>query len=110
MNDNSVDNVVATLVLCTVPDQVESLKEIYRILKPGGRLIFIEHVASPRGTVMRVIQTLIKPFWKIVADGCHPDRETLEAIRGAGFSDVTSESFKIFNTFVSPHIAGMARK
>jgi ubiquinone/menaquinone biosynthesis C-methylase UbiE len=110
ISDNSVDTVVSTLVLCTVPSLDYTISEIYRILKPGGKFIFLEHVAAPKGSLMRAFQTVIKPFWKIVADGCNPDRETLEAIQNAGFSEINSESFKIFNTFVSPHIAGVARK
>jgi ubiquinone/menaquinone biosynthesis C-methylase UbiE len=108
--DNTVDAVISTLVLCSVPDQQVALGEIYRVLKPGGKFIFIEHVAASRGTIMRRFQQFIKPIWKIVADGCHPDRETLAAIKAANFSDVEGECFKVYNTFVSPHVAGVARK
>ncbi len=108
--DNSVDTVIGTLVLCTVPNQRVALSEILRILKPGGRFVFMEHVAAPRGSSMRRFQGLIKPVWMVLADGCRPDRETLKAIKEIGFSEVKSERFKIYDTFVSPHIAGVARK
>ena len=108
--DSSIDAVVSTLVLCTVSSQSVVISEIRRILKPGGQFVFLEHVAAPRGSGMRRFQGLVRPFWKVIADGCNPDRETLEEIEGAGFSRVESERFKIFNTFVSPHIAGRAIK
>jgi len=110
LDDNSVDAVISTLVLCTVPIQTVTLSEIHRVLKPGGKFIFIEHVAAPEGSFMRRFQSFIKPFWKIIAAGCHPDRETFMAIRAANFSDVQGECFHVYNTFVSPHIAGVARK
>jgi ubiquinone/menaquinone biosynthesis C-methylase UbiE len=110
LDDNSVDAVISTLALCTVPNQSIALSEIHRVLKPGGKFIFIEHVAAPEGSFMRRFQSFIKPFWKIIADGCHPDRETFMAIRAANFSDVQGECFHVYNTFVSPHIAGVARK
>jgi ubiquinone/menaquinone biosynthesis C-methylase UbiE len=108
--DNSIDAVVSTLVLCTVPDQEATLLEILRVLKPGGRFAFIEHVAAPRGTFLRSVQSLVRPGWRFLLDGCCPDRETAEAITRAGFSNVKIESFRAPLPIVSLHIAGVAKK
>lgn len=80
----SFDTVVATLVLCTVDDQAAALAEIKRVLAPGGRLLFLEHVRSPgwRGRA----QEVLTPLWsRTLGAGCHLDRRTLDAIRDAGF-------------------------
>src|SRR5713101_3497108 len=91
--DNCIDAVVSTLVLCTVPDQEATLAETLRVLKPGGRFAFIEHVAAQRGTFLRGIQSFVKPVWKFIADGCCPNRETGQTIKQAGFSTVDIECF-----------------
>lgn len=108
--DVSVDAVVSTLVLCSVSDVSRSLTEIRRILKPGGRFVYIEHVAAERGTATRTLQRLIKPVWKIAGGGCHPDRETGPAIEAAGFAAVDYDRFRLAVPVVGPHIAGVARK
>ena len=108
--DNSVDAVVSTLVLCTVSDQKKTLNEIHRVFKPGGQFIFIEHVAAHKGSWTRLFQTMVKPAWKIIADGCHPDRDTLKEIKQINFHQIKARKFSIYNTFVSPHIAGVAIK
>lgn len=82
--DSSFDTVVCTLVLCTVSDQAVALAEIRRLLKPDGRLLFLEHVRAPgwRGR----LQGVATPAWSAtVGAGCHLDRRTLDAIRDAGF-------------------------
>jgi ubiquinone/menaquinone biosynthesis C-methylase UbiE len=110
-DDNSIDAVVSTLVLCTVPDQTATLLEILRVLKPGGRFAFIEHVAAPRDSLLRKAQRMIRPAWKWIADGCCPDRETASSIEAAGFSSVEIESFRApLPRIFSPHIAGVAVK
>ncbi len=108
--DNSVDAVVGTLVLCSVPNPAQTLQEVRRVLKPGGRFVFIEHVAAPRETPLRRIQGFAKPLWKLMADGCHPDRETGVAIQQAGFARVQLEQFRTPVPVASPHIAGFAVK
>lgn len=83
--DASADSVICCLVLCTVPSQESALREIRRMLKPGGRLLFLEHVKVPglRGRV----QSAATPLWsKTAGAGCRLDRPTLDAIRGAGFA------------------------
>ena len=83
--DGFADTVVASLVLCTVDSPAVALAEIRRLLKPDGRLLFLEHVASPglRGR----FQSLVTPVWSRTAGaGCHLDRPTLDSIRSAGFA------------------------
>jgi SAM-dependent methyltransferase len=109
--DASLDAVVATLVLCSVPDPPASLLEILRVLKPGGRFVFIEHVAARRGSRMRSFQNLIQPLWTLVGDGCHPNRETWESIARAGFARVEIEHYRYPTGGPgAPHIAGTAVK
>lgn len=83
--DGFADTVVASLVLCTVPSLEDALREIRRLLKPDGRLLFLEHVRSP-GLTGR-IQAAVTPLWSRTAGaGCHLDRRTLEAMRAGGFA------------------------
>jgi ubiquinone/menaquinone biosynthesis C-methylase UbiE len=81
--DQSVDTVVSTLVLCTVPDPPRSLAEIHRVLRPGGTLLLLEHVVAD-GALHRV-QTAIEPVWKVFGRGCHLTRDTAQALKDAGF-------------------------
>jgi ubiquinone/menaquinone biosynthesis C-methylase UbiE len=77
--DESFDTAVATLVLCTVPDPPPALAEIARVLKPGGRLLFLEHVRAHDEGVERWQDRLERP-WGWFARGCHPNRDTRVAI------------------------------
>jgi SAM-dependent methyltransferase len=109
--DASMDAVVSTLVLCSVPHPEASLQEILRVLKPGGRFVFIEHVAARHGTRLRTVQNLLQPVWSLVGDGCHPNRETWETISQAGFARTEIEHFSYPGSGpVGPHIAGTAVK
>jgi ubiquinone/menaquinone biosynthesis C-methylase UbiE len=82
--DASFDTVVGTLVLCTIPDPEKALAEMRRVLRPDGRLLFWEHV-NARSRLGRGILGALTPLWSRVGGGCHPNRDTLEAIRRAGF-------------------------
>ena len=109
--DQSVDAVVSTLVLCSVPHPEDSLQEILRILKPGGKFVFIEHVAAPPDSSQRRFQDFIQPCWSFVCGGCHPNRETWVSIRQAGFSQVELEHYNYpGGGLAGPHIAGSAVK
>ena len=108
--DDSADAVISTLVLCSVPDVAGALTELRRILRPGGRFRFIEHVAAERHTPLCWFQRGIRPLWKAVADGCHPDRDTGTHLQQAGFSSVAFDRFSIGVPPVSPHIVGTALK
>ncbi|GAA6754973.1 class I SAM-dependent methyltransferase [Thermus thalpophilus] len=108
--EGSVEAVVATLVLCSVEDPRRALAEILRVLKPGGRFVFLEHVAAPRGSGPRWAQDLLCPLWAFLGDGCHPNRETLALIREAGFARVEAASFALPLPLVAPHVAGVAWK
>ena len=109
-DDESVDHVVATLVLCSVRDQERALCEIRRVQKPGGHFVFIEHVAAPENTLLHRLQNLITPAWRLVSDGCRPNLRTWEAIPRAGFRTVEVERFQISAGPFGPHIAGYAVK
>ncbi|MEH2328880.1 class I SAM-dependent methyltransferase [Nostoc sp.] len=108
--DNSIDTVVSTLVLCSVPNIDYTLQAILRVLKPGGRFLFIEHVAAPQGNLLRQVQNIISPIWKVIGNGCHPDRETWIAVGKAGFSNIHYERFDAQLPIVSPYLIGVATK
>jgi ubiquinone/menaquinone biosynthesis C-methylase UbiE len=104
----SIDAVVSTQVLCSVDDLDASLRRIRRMLKPGGRFVFLEHVAAQEGTCTRAVQHVLTPLWKSVFDGCHPNRETSTSLDRAGFACVEIHSFRLSLPVVGPHIAGVA--
>ena len=109
--DGSVDVVVSTLVLCTVPDPAAALAEIRRVLRPGGALLFLEHVAAAPGTRDRRVQGLLDPLWRCVAGGCRLVRDTEATIQAAGFTveRVRREPMRPAPRFVRPTIRGLAR-
>jgi ubiquinone/menaquinone biosynthesis C-methylase UbiE len=82
--DGSFDTAVFTLVLCTVPDPTAALVETARILRPGGKLLFIEHVRSRHPGLARWQDRLEKP-WHFLADGCHCNRDTVAMIEESPF-------------------------
>lgn len=106
--DESFDTVVSTLVLCTVPDQRVALAEIRWVLRPGGRLLFIEHVRG-EGSAARW-QDRIEPLWSRLLAGCHPNRDTVASIREAGFEIESLESFypPVPLSGLTPHVQGVA--
>ena len=108
--DESVDAVLSTLVLCSVGATGQALAEVLRVLRPGGKFLFVEHVAAPEGSWLRRVQALVRPAWRAVGDGCEPDRTTEEDLRRAGFREVRLERFTVPLPIVSPHIAGVATK
>lgn len=109
--DGSFDVVVATLVLCTVDDPDRALQEARRVLKPGGRLLFIEHVRADDPKLARW-QDRLNGFQKRFACGCNCNRATLETIQAQGFtvSDVEHSRFPKGPPFVRPLIVGSAQR
>ena len=91
--DNSVDYVISTIVLCSVENVEVTLKEVLRILKPGGKYIFLEHQADHPWTVRWIVQNIV-PYtpWRYFSDGCTPGRQLGKAIENAGF-DVKAMKF-----------------
>ncbi|XP_047156603.1 putative methyltransferase-like protein 7A isoform X1 [Vigna umbellata] len=111
LSDASVDAVVGTLVLCSVKDVDMTLKEVMRVLRPGGLYVFVEHVAAKDGTFLKFIQRVLDPLQRTLADGCHLSRETGNNISRAGFSDVElNMAFLSSATFINPHAYGVAYK
>ncbi len=110
--ENSLDYVVSTLVCCSVKDLQGSLNEINRVLKPGGRYIFMEHVAASDGSRCRRWQNRINPFWKRIAGNCHLNREIESAINLCGFNmvDIKRENMATSFALVRPTIRGEAMK
>lgn len=82
--DNTIDTIVMTWTLCSIPDPPTALREMRRVLKPGGRLMFVEHGLSPEPRV-ESWQHRLSPIWRKVAGGCHLDRKVDDLVRAAGF-------------------------
>lgn len=78
------DDVVCTFALCTIPDPASALREVHRVLRPGGRLLFAEHVVSRHGPA-RALQHALDPLWTRLAGGCHLTRCAASLVRDAGF-------------------------
>jgi SAM-dependent methyltransferase len=107
--DDSFDTAVATLVLCTVPDPIATIDELARVLKPGGKLLFIEHVRSEDPDRARWQDRLEKP-WHFIADGCHCNRDTGATLGASAFQIETIDEGKLPKAaaIVRPLIRGTA--
>ena len=108
-SDASVDSVVTTLVLCMVDDLHGVVAEARRVLRPGGTLLFYEHVISPSATV-RKWQERINPMWRFVTTGCNLNRDISGAIKSAGFRGVEVRAFELSVGLpvTIPNIVGVA--
>jgi ubiquinone/menaquinone biosynthesis C-methylase UbiE len=82
--DGAIDTVVITWTLCSIPDAEQALREMKRVLKPDGRLLFVEHGRAPDHSVARW-QDRLTPAWKSIAGGCHLNRKMDDLITAAGF-------------------------
>jgi len=106
--NGSFDAVIATLVLCSVPDPARVLAEVRRVLQPGGRFVFLEHVAAQPGSRLRGWQRRSVWLWRMLGDGCSPARETERTIASAGFARMEMETFDVPVPIFRPHVAGVA--
>jgi SAM-dependent methyltransferase len=100
----SLDAVVCTLVLCTVPDPAATLAQLKALLKPGGTLIALEHVRA-QSDPGKWLQNLMNPLWRHMAEGCQLNRDTHATIAAAGFHALDKEEFD----FGLPFISGVYR-
>jgi ubiquinone/menaquinone biosynthesis C-methylase UbiE len=109
--DDRFDTVVGTLMFCTADDAAASLSEAARVLKPGGQLLFLEHVRSDEPGLARW-QDRLEGVWGYLAAGCHPNRDTLAAIEAAGFriDDLERGRFPKAPPLVRPLISGRATR
>lgn len=102
LNDNSVDTVLLTYTLCTIPDWQQALQQMRRVLKPGGKLLFCEHGLAPDRNIQNW-QNRITPVWKKLAGGCHLNRRIPELITSCGFKIDSLEQCYVDD---APRIAG----
>ena len=107
----SFDCVVCTLTLCSVDEPENALKGITRVLRPGGKLLFIEHVQAFEPGRLRTAQRLLDPLQQLLADGCHLTRRTGDIIADAGFANVDLRRLQVPGaSLISPHVWGVATK
>lgn len=102
LDDNSIDTVVITFVLCTIPDWQAALKEAARVLKPDGQILFSEHGLAPDEGIAKW-QRRIEPVWRPLAGGCHLTRDTGQMLTNSGFALDGMETMYLPGT---PKIAG----
>ena len=93
-DDHSIDTIVSTLVLCTIKDPDLALENFKKWLKPGGKLIIIEHIHSDKKG-KAFFETMINPLWKVFSEGCNLNRHTDELIKSKGFKPLEEHYFTI---------------
>jgi ubiquinone/menaquinone biosynthesis C-methylase UbiE len=110
-DDASFDTAVATLVLCTVPDPAAAIAEVTRVLKPGGRLLFVEHVRAQDPSLARWQDRLEKP-WRFLGDGCHCNRDTVATISASSLTvaDIDRGELPKAPPIVRPLVRGSATR
>jgi len=123
--DNSVDAVIMTLVLCSVDDQVKCIKEVQRVLRPGGKFFYMEHIIANEGDNLRFLQILLMQggFWPCLVDGCCADRDTPKVMEETGGWSQLEQTkydlpapeggdpmFTVLRGIIRPHVMGVATK
>lgn len=93
--DGSADAAILCTVLCSVRDPAAVLAEVLRVVRPGGRLVFFEHVGAPRGTWTRAVQRLYRPYGRWFDAGCDPTRDTEATLRAAGFASIDCTAVEV---------------
>jgi len=110
LDDQSVDTVVTTWTLCSIPDPAKALQGMFRVLKPGGSLLFVEHGRTPNIPISRW-QDRLTPAWSCCAGGCHLNRRPDHLIQNAGFHlEHLEEGFLNGPKLLSYHYKGLARR
>jgi ubiquinone/menaquinone biosynthesis C-methylase UbiE len=114
LGDGEFDAAVASLVLCSVPDQARALAELHRVTRPGGELRFYEHVIAEHQPKRAILQLADHSgLWPAIGGGCHPARDTRTAIAAAGFPIERLEQFTFKAGTIEPripYILGIARR
>lgn len=110
LDDHSIDTVVTTWTLCSIPDPVKALQGMFRVLKPGGVLLFVEHGRAPSDRVARW-QDRLTPAWSCCAGGCHLNRRPDHLIQNAGFHmERLEQGFLDGPKLLTYHYKGLARR
>jgi ubiquinone/menaquinone biosynthesis C-methylase UbiE len=111
-DDESFDVVCCMLVLCTVSNPERALAEVHRVMKPSGKLLFIEHVAARQRPRRFLLQRWCEPVWKHLAENCHLTRDSEEAIEKAGFEFevLKRESMRKALPIIRTSVRGIARR
>ncbi|KAK1796616.1 hypothetical protein P4O66_009651 [Electrophorus voltai] len=111
VEDNSIDVVVCTLVLCSVDNPSKVLQEARRVLRPGGAFFFMEHVVADPSSWRYFFQHVLQPIWYYCGDRCELTRTTWQHLEAAGFSDLQLHHIQApLNSLITPHIIGYAVK
>jgi len=105
--DGTVDEVICSLVLCTVSDVDQVLAEVQRVLKRGGRFRFVEHVVAPHHGARRAVQRAIRRPWGWVFEGCNPGKDTVGLLQAAGFDALEVEHRKFRRSLFWPVNTGV---
>lgn len=110
--DSSFDTIVGTFILCTIPEPRRTLAEVVRLLRPGGRFLFLEHVHAAEGTLLGAFQDLVERPHTYIAAGCHPNRRTWQVIEESGLEVERLEHGRQPRAVptVRPTIIGSARR
>lgn len=107
---NQFDFIILGNVLCEVPDQVAVLKDVFAMLKPSGKVFFLEHITHPKGTTMRRVEELVNPFWNTFSGGCNCNRDTLKVMKTLPWNIFAWQFEDKTMPLIGGHIAGFLTK